>query len=78
MKYNNAFDTYAYDNIITYFYIMDKNSISNFYGALTNNEFLLDSTRIILKKILNYYMMLLKVKIILNNIKKVILFLLVI
>ena len=42
MKYNDAFDAYAYDNIITYFYIMDTNSTSNFYGALTNNEFLLD------------------------------------
>ena len=45
MKYNDAFDAYAYDNIITYFYIIDTNSTSNFYGALTNNAFLLDSTK---------------------------------
>ena len=45
MKYNDAFDAYAYDNIITYFYILDTNSTSNFYGALTNNAFLLDSTK---------------------------------
>ena len=45
MKYNDQFDAYAYDNIITYFYILDTNSTSNFYGGLTDNSYVLDSSR---------------------------------
>ena len=45
MRYNDQFDAYAYDNIITFFYIMDTNSTSNFYGGLTDNSFLSNSSR---------------------------------
>ena len=45
MRYNDQFDAYAYDNIITFFYIMDTNSTSNFYGGLTDISFLSNSSR---------------------------------
>ena len=45
MKYNDLFDAYCYDNIITYFYIIDTNSTSNFYGALTDNSYTLDPNK---------------------------------
>ena len=45
IKYNDLFDAYAYDNIITYFYVLDINSTSNYYGGLTNNAFVLNSSK---------------------------------
>ena len=45
MKYNNLFDAYAYNNIISFFYILDTNSTSNFYGGLTNDNYAKDPTK---------------------------------
>ena len=45
MKYNDLYDAYCYDNIITYLYILDTNSTSNFYGSLTDNSYILDPNK---------------------------------
>ena len=45
MKYNDLLDAYCYDNIITYFYILDTNSTSNFYGGLTDKSYILDPNK---------------------------------
>ena len=45
MRYNDLYDAYAYDNVIVYFYLLDTNSTSNFYGGLTNNDFNMNPSR---------------------------------
>ena len=45
MKYNDLFDAYAYNNIITFFYILDTNSTSNFYGGLTDDAYVKDPNK---------------------------------
>ena len=45
MKYNDLFDAYAYDNIITYFYLLDTNSTSNFYGGLSDPAYIYNSSK---------------------------------
>ena len=45
MKYNNLFDAYAYNNIISFFYILDTNSTSNFYGSLTKDAYAKEPTK---------------------------------
>ena len=45
MRYNDLYDAYAYDNVIAYYYLLNTNSTSNFYGGLTNTEFKSNSTR---------------------------------
>ena len=45
MRYNDLYDAYAYDNVIVYFYLLDTNSTSNFYGGLTNNDFNINPSR---------------------------------
>ena len=45
MKYNDLYDAYAYDNIITYFYLLDTNSTSNFYGGLSDPAYIYNSSK---------------------------------
>ena len=45
MRYNDLLDAYIYDNLNTYFYIVDANSTSNIYGSLTDDSYKLDKTK---------------------------------
>ena len=39
MRYNDLYDAYAYDNVIVYFYLLDTNSTSNYYGHTSYSIF---------------------------------------